>query len=107
MQFYPSPVEEDVIRTLLEAEEQLIIDEDFIIEEDEEQGNHILSRCNLPPFIQPLLHACFIREMWFVDCSCILLLYNPCTLKEQNGKLHKHCTILNHSEAWQIYTTLK
>ena len=39
MQFYPSPVEEDVIRMLLEAEEQLIIDEDFIIEEDEEQGN--------------------------------------------------------------------
>ena len=38
MQFYPSPVEEDVIRMLLEAEEQLIIDEDFIIEEDEEQG---------------------------------------------------------------------
>ena len=57
MQFYPSPVEEDVIRMLLEAEEQLIIDEDFIIEEDEEQGNHTLSKCNLPPFIQPLLHV--------------------------------------------------
>ena len=39
MQFYPSQVEEDVIQMLLEAEEQLIIDEDFNIEEDEEQGN--------------------------------------------------------------------
>ena len=28
-----------MIRMLLEAEEQLIIDEDFIIEEDEEPGN--------------------------------------------------------------------
>ena len=35
IQFWPSPVEEDVIRMLLEVEEQLIIDEDFIIEEDD------------------------------------------------------------------------
>ena len=35
IQFWPSPAEEDVIRMLLELEEQLIIDEDFIIEEDD------------------------------------------------------------------------
>ena len=35
IQFWPSPVEEDVIRMLLEVEEQLIIDEDFIIEEED------------------------------------------------------------------------
>ena len=36
--FRPSDEEKSVIRTILGAEEQLIIDEDFIIEEDEDEG---------------------------------------------------------------------
>lgn len=38
VQFRPSVDEEDVIRLMLRAEEVLVADEDFIIEEDDDFG---------------------------------------------------------------------